>query len=139
MDYQKYLDEYALSHANPVNVKLHNICVPLIVWSLLGFAHTFSLGDIHLSHILALMALVVYASFKNLKLLGIIAVSIALCFVSFEFTPHLRIVSLIVFVVAWVGQFYGHHVEGKKPSFLRDIFFLLIGPVWVIKKFFPTI
>ena len=35
-----------------------------------------------------------------------------------------------IFVVAWIGQFYGHKVEGKKPSFFKDLQFLLIGPVW---------
>jgi uncharacterized membrane protein YGL010W len=42
--------------------------------------------------------------------------------------------SLLIFVVAWVGQFYGHHIEGKKPSFLKDLQFLLIGPAWVLEK-----
>jgi uncharacterized membrane protein YGL010W len=44
----------------------------------------------------------------------------------------LWLVSAIVFVVAWIGQFYGHKVEGKKPSFLKDIQFLLIGPAWLL-------
>jgi len=43
--------------------------------------------------------------------------------------------SLIIFIVAWIGQFYGHHIEGKKPSFAKDLQFLLIGPLWVVKKF----
>jgi uncharacterized membrane protein YGL010W len=42
--------------------------------------------------------------------------------------------SLIIFIVAWIGQFYGHHIEGKKPSFAKDLQFLLIGPLWVVKK-----
>ena len=42
--------------------------------------------------------------------------------------------SLIIFVLAWIGQFYGHKVEGAKPSFLKDLEFLLIGPLWVIEK-----
>ena len=42
--------------------------------------------------------------------------------------------SLAIFVIAWIGQFYGHKLEGKKPSFLKDLQFLLIGPAWVIKK-----
>ena len=42
--------------------------------------------------------------------------------------------SLAIFVIAWIGQFYGHKIEGKKPSFLKDLQFLLIGPAWVIKK-----
>jgi uncharacterized membrane protein YGL010W len=36
-----------------------------------------------------------------------------------------------VFVIAWIGQFIGHKIEGKKPSFLDDIRYLLIGPLWV--------
>lgn len=39
---------------------------------------------------------------------------------------------LIIFVVAWIGQFYGHKVEGKKPSFFKDIQFLMIGPAWLM-------
>ena len=42
--------------------------------------------------------------------------------------------SLAIFVVAWIGQFYGHKLEGKKPSFFKDLQFLLIGPAWVFEK-----
>jgi uncharacterized membrane protein YGL010W len=42
--------------------------------------------------------------------------------------------SLLIFVAAWIGQFYGHQVEGKKPSFFKDLQFLLIGPAWVFEK-----
>ena len=47
---------------------------------------------------------------------------------------NLAIISFAIFVVAWIGQFYGHKVEGKKPSFIKDLQFLLIGPLWVLKK-----
>ena len=47
---------------------------------------------------------------------------------------NLLTASIIIFVAAWIGQFYGHKVEGAKPSFLKDIEFLLIGPLWVIEK-----
>jgi uncharacterized membrane protein YGL010W len=43
-------------------------------------------------------------------------------------------ISFAIFVVAWIGQFYGHKVEGMKPSFIKDLQFLLIGPLWVIEK-----
>jgi len=48
--------------------------------------------------------------------------------------PYLPLwaIAVIVFALAWVGQFYGHKVEGKKPSFLKDIQFLLIGPAWLM-------
>ena len=47
---------------------------------------------------------------------------------------NLTLISLVIFVIAWIGQFYGHKVEGKKPSFIKDLQFLLIGPLWVLKK-----
>jgi uncharacterized membrane protein YGL010W len=47
---------------------------------------------------------------------------------------NLFYVSIIIFVLAWIGQFYGHKIEGAKPSFLKDLEFLLIGPLWVIEK-----
>ncbi len=50
-----------------------------------------------------------------------------------QFLPLLT-TSLAIFVIAWIGQFYGHKVEGKKPSFLKDLQFLLIGPAWVFEK-----
>jgi len=43
---------------------------------------------------------------------------------------------VVIFVIAWIGQFYGHYIEGKKPSFLKDLQFLLISPTWVFEKFF---
>ena len=45
---------------------------------------------------------------------------------------------LLIFIIAWIGQFYGHNVEGKKPSFLKDLQFLLIGPAWVADNVFRS-
>lgn len=47
-------------------------------------------------------------------------------------TAMLVYVSLAVFFISWVFQLYGHQVEGKKPSFLKDLQFLLIGPAWLM-------
>ena len=52
-----------------------------------------------------------------------------------QFVP-LWIFSIGVFVIAWIGQFYGHNIEGKKPSFLKDLQFLMIGPAWVVENLF---
>ena len=41
-------------------------------------------------------------------------------------------VCVVAFTLAWVGQFIGHRIEGKKPSFLQDLSFLLIGPAWLM-------
>ena len=44
----------------------------------------------------------------------------------------LWLTSLVIFVVAWIGQFVGHAIEGKRPSFFKDLQFLLIGPLWLL-------
>lgn len=135
---ESYFQEYAESHQNPVNLKLHKVCVPAITWSLLGALHSIPVsGDIRASHIFAFLALLFYATFRKPLFFALMFLATVLIFWSFQFVPHLLIVSIIVFTVAWVGQFYGHHVEGKKPSFLKDIFFLLIGPLWVLNKVLP--
>ena len=43
-------------------------------------------------------------------------------------------VGIAMFVVGWILQFVGHAFEGKAPSFFSDPTFLLIGPVWFVKK-----
>jgi len=40
--------------------------------------------------------------------------------------------SLGIFVIAWIGQFIGHAIEGARPSFFKDLQFLLIGPLWLV-------
>ena len=35
-------------------------------------------------------------------------------------------------MLAWIGQFIGHKIEGEKPSFFEDLQFLLIGPAWLL-------
>ncbi|RZA16977.1 MAG: DUF962 domain-containing protein, partial [Proteobacteria bacterium] len=131
-----YLDEYAESHRHPTNKSIHNIAVPLIMWSLLGFLHTFTLGaeDFRLSYVLIFLAMIYYASFRKPLVLLAMGLITALMVLSFHFVPELRWVSLGVFVLSWIAQFYGHKVEGKKPSFLKDLLFLLIGPIWVMSK-----
>ena len=136
-----YLTEYQESHRNPTNVAIHNIAVPLIMWSLLGFLHSFTLGspNFHLSYILIAMAMIYYALFKKpLVLFGMGFVTLIMVGTYFV-VPELRMVSITVFVLSWIAQFYGHKLEGKKPSFFKDLLFLLIGPVWVLAKAAPSL
>jgi uncharacterized membrane protein YGL010W len=39
-----------------------------------------------------------------------------------------------VLVLAWIGQFAGHAIEGRRPSFTTDLAYLLIGPAWLADK-----
>lgn len=138
MSLDSYLAEYKESHENLINIKIHFVCVPLIMWSLLGFLHTFSIAEFRLSYFVVLGGMAYYLSFKNLRVFTSMLAVTVFMLATFTVITDLRGVSLVVFVLAWLGQFYGHKVEGKKPSFFKDLIFLLIGPVWIIKKIFPT-
>ena len=66
-------------------------------------------------------------------MVGVSAAMVGLCVgVLAVTTAPLWQTSLIVFVVAWIGQFIGHKIEGKKPSFFKDLQFLLVGPMWLM-------
>jgi uncharacterized membrane protein YGL010W len=43
-------------------------------------------------------------------------------------------VGIALFVIGWILQFIGHAFEGKAPSFFSDPRYLLIGPMWFLKK-----
>ena len=128
------LGEYAESHRNPVNKTIHWICVPLILFSTLGL-----LWWVHPYLATGLMAfsLVWYLRLSVPLALGMLLVS-ALVGVLIWQTPRdlLLWISASVWIAAWLAQFVGHEIEGKKPSFFRDIFFLLVGPLWILSALY---
>ena len=140
--------EYAVSHQNALNQKIHFICVPLIYFSIVGLFMSIPNGllvnlsgnnDLLFNN-WALVALVLPMIFYfrlSIRVFVRMLLFSFLCIVgNFLLAEQLPLLwtSVIIFVIAWVGQFYGHHVEGKKPSFLKDLQFLLIGPAWVFEK-----
>jgi uncharacterized membrane protein YGL010W len=144
-----YLDEYASDHLNPKNKALHRICVPLIVVSLLGLLWSIpvpaALSNLHeYEHLgnwanwataFATAALLYYLLLSPRLAAGMLAVLIA-CSVVIDALSTLPWplwqTSAAIFIVAWIGQFIGHSIEGKRPSFFRDVQFLLIGPLWIL-------
>ena len=139
----QWLDEYGESHTNETNKLIHWICVPAIFFSITGLLYCIKLPwlitstlQLNVAMIVLLLTTVYYLSLSipigiGMFLLGIFC--LALCYTVETFLPvPLWIFCIIIFIVAWIGQFYGHKVEGKKPSFLKDIQFLLIGPVWLM-------
>ena len=134
------LAEYAESHRHPTNIQIHNICVPLIMWSLLGILQSIPLVmGINLAHVLVVVGIIYYIGFGNMKLTLMMSGIVIVMYASLSFIPFLLPVSVAVFVLSWLGQFYGHKVEGKKPSFFKDLQFLLVGPIWVLSKMNPTL
>lgn len=142
-------DKYAESHQDKTNKLIHWICVPLIVFSLLGlvwmipFPHLAFLGQYatFLNWASFLIAFAVYyyytlspvLSFLMLWVIGLMSYFIILLEGwAADGGPAVWLSCLVIFVLAWVGQFIGHKIEGKKPSFLDDVKFLLIGPIWLL-------
>jgi len=129
-DIHTLLDIYSESHRNPTNELIHFICVPVIVFSLLGI-----LWAIH--PVLALLAVAgamwYYFQLSRPFALGMLAMA-AVMLALLAAMPQYAVLplSIAVFVVAWIGQFVGHKIEGKKPSFFDDLRFLLIGPLFVL-------
>jgi uncharacterized membrane protein YGL010W len=131
--------QYGQSHQNPVNKQIHWVCIPLIVTSLLGLlmAIPLQLGSpwVNPATILLGLALVYYATISVRLAAGMLVVGSAMlaAAAALQALPvPLWASSLGVFVLAWVGQFIGHEIEGKKPSFFEDLQFLLIGPLWLL-------
>lgn len=44
--------------------------------------------------------------------------------------------ALLLFVIGWIFQFVGHLFEGKKPTFFSNPVYLLVGPVYFLRKLF---
>lgn len=138
-----WLDEYGESHRNPVNKRLHWICVPLIVLSVIGLLWSIPVPRIWAADsallnwgvLFIVLALAYYYLLAWRLALGMTVITCIMCAVIYaanRFSLPLWLLSLGVFVLAWIGQFVGHKIEGKKPSFFKDIQFLLIGPLWLL-------
>jgi uncharacterized membrane protein YGL010W len=124
------LAQYSESHRHPTNELIHIVCVPVIVFTLLGI-----LWAIHPLAALGAVAAAMAYYFKLSRpfAFGMLAMS-AVMLGLLAMMPPLTVLplSLAIFVVAWIGQFIGHKIEGKKPSFFDDLRFLLIGPLFVL-------
>ena len=128
----RLIGQYAESHRHPVNLVIHWICVPIIVWCVLAFAFA---AHPYAAYAVAAVALAYYLTL-SIPLALAMALFSALALWTLPLVPHPAIVAAVLFVVTWILQFYGHHVEGKKPSFLDDVRFLLIGPIFLLAKAF---
>lgn len=131
------LARYGESHRNPVNELIHIVCIPAIVFSLLGI-----LWAIHpiVPLLVVAVALVYYNKLSRTFALGMALMAGAML-VLLALLPDGTVLptSIGVFVAAWIGQFVGHHIEGKKPSFFDDLRFLLIGPLFVLSILYRRI
>ena len=125
----RLFDRYGESHRNPTNKTIHWICVPLITWSVIAFAWAWSPFA---AYVVIALAVIFYLWLSPTIALGMLAVSAALIYPMLLLGRYVLAVAIVVFVAAWIGQFIGHRIEGRKPSFFEDVKFLLIGPAWLL-------
>ena len=142
----RWFAHYSDDHRNATNQRIHLFAVPLILWSVVAllwcipspgtwFRAGFWAG-------IAMFAAWMFYYRASRKLgVGMLVVFVALGWLTRWLhdgvgTTNLLWLAVAVFVVAWIGQFVGHKIEGRKPSFLTDLTYLLIGPAWVLAKLY---
>jgi uncharacterized membrane protein YGL010W len=42
--------------------------------------------------------------------------------------------ALALFVLGWILQFLGHIIEGNQPAFFRNPVYLIVGPLWLLRR-----
>ena len=138
------LDEYGDSHQNHTNKMVHWVCVPIIVWTVVALLWSIPFPltvegspiPVNWATITLLLAQIYYFRLSFKLGLGLLVYNGLMVVLAAWVDAHapwpLWQVALVLFVLAWIGQFIGHKIEGKKPSFFKDLQFLLIGPAWLM-------
>ena len=137
-----WLTEYGESHQNPTNKLVHWICVPTIFFCVVGLLYSVKLGltippglELNLAIIALALVVLYYVRLSPALSVGMLLFSVVCLYLANAIEQSglvLWQVCLGLFVAAWIGQFWGHSVEGKRPSFFKDLQFLMIGPAWLM-------
>ena len=127
----EWLGGYSEDHRNPTNIIIHWICVPLILWTAIALLWTIpvppAIGRAGLwAGVAMFAAMVFYLRLSRPLAFGMLAVFVVMGLISEYLYRTLGATMLIelavtIFVVAWIGQFIGHHIEGRRPAFLTDL------------------
>ena len=127
------LAHYGESHRDPRNERIHFVAIPLIMVSLLGL-----LFAIHpwVAYGFVLASMVYYARLSLVWLVTMAVLSVLGLALVHAMGERVLIISAAIFVAAWIAQFVGHKLEGRKPSFFEDLQYLWVGPIFVLSKLF---
>lgn len=141
----EWFASYAADHRNPTNRAIHWVCVPTIMWAVIAALWTVPpvLPQWFRPGLWAVLAM--FATFLFYRRLSRnLGYAMALVFIASGLIAwalyraigqrSLLILAALLFVLAWIGQFVGHAIEGRRPAFLTNIVQLLIGPAWLMGK-----
>lgn len=130
------LAHYEESHRNPKNEIIHFIAIPLIMLSLVGMM--FALHP-YVAYAFIAASMVYYLRLSLVFLVTMLLWSVLSVALLFAMGAMVLELSVAIFIGAWVLQFIGHKLEGKKPSFFEDIQYLWVGPLFVLSKLFTKL
>ena len=143
-----YLDQYSADHRNATNQWIHLLCVPAIVWSVTAFFWTIPVPSMFEPGAAAAFAMVAalgwYFRMSRKLFVGIFVAFVLFGAIDWWIATNFGMRALLysaigVFVVAWIGQFIGHVYEGHRPSFFTDLVFLMVGPMWTLRKLYQRL
>ena len=149
LDLEKHLTFYGAYHSNPVNIGIHMVCVPLILFS--GFTLASNTGALfylpswltipHLEPTLGTLASLAWGGLYLLlepvagTLLALMCIGAAatgnyLVEINQEGTTK---AALALHIVCWILQFIGHgKFEGRAPALLDNLFqAIFLAPLFV--------
>lgn len=142
----RWLAKYSSDHVNPTNQTIHFFAVPLILWTVTALLWCIPVpgtwfGPGFWAAIAAFAAWMFYYRASRKLGLGMLVVFVAMLWINRGLqiaigTENLLWLAIAVFVLAWIAQFIGHKIEGRKPSFFTDLVYLMIGPVWTLGKLY---
>lgn len=140
----RWLGNYSEDHRNPTNITIHWICVPAILWTVIALLWVVPVPTVlgragFWAGVAMFFSLVFYLRLSRALAFGMLAVFVLYGVVAELLyralgASTLMWLAIAIFVMAWIGQFIGHKIEGRKPSFLTDLAYLLIGPAWLVAK-----
>lgn len=145
------LDEYTAFHQHPSNKLIHFVCIPLIILGILGLA--WSIPFPHLAFLGKYNGFLNWASFviafsgyyyyrlSPVFTYGLIIVIFLMSLVIVQLEkwamtggPAIWLVCAVFLILAGVAQFIGYKIEGKRSSLVQHARFLIVGPLWILKK-----
>jgi len=140
------LSKYGESHQNKLNKRIHWVCIPAILFSLVGLLMHIPIPEtvplnfyFNWAGLILVLSLLYYVRLSYGMFVGFSIISFSLLYANWLLIQYCKVhgfnaiwILLVLFTFAWIGQFIGHKIEGKKPSFFEDLQFLLIGPAWLL-------
>ena len=142
----RWFASYSRDHRNDANQWIHVFAVPAILWSVMALLWCIPVpGTLFQAGLWGALGMFFAWMFYNRASrrlgYGMLAIFVAIAWSMHWLyavlgVRHLLFVAIGVFVVAWIAQFVGHRIEGRKPSFFTDLTYLLIGPAWVLAKLY---